>query len=133
MVHEALIGAWDRLRAGLRGSAFGLWRQRLKGDLEQWTGKPEEAFLRGGLLAEASAGSLATASSSTTDEMAFIEASDVQRQGGGGRRGSGRRGTRELAARASVALKRDSGSRANSPEAAQTARLMQAKRARRGG
>ncbi|WP_042775865.1 trypsin-like peptidase domain-containing protein [Sinorhizobium fredii] len=57
VVHEALIGAWGRLRGWLlEDRDFGLWRQRLKESLQTWSGDSEDydPLLRGRLLTEAS-------------------------------------------------------------------------------
>lgn len=56
IVHEALIGGWDRLRQWLEADrAFRIWQERLRAALHQWesSNKDEGALLRGGLLAEA--------------------------------------------------------------------------------
>jgi hypothetical protein len=76
VAHEALIGAWGRLRGWLdENRLFGLWRQRLKVDLERWSGKPEEAFLRAHVLAEA-VGWLASHREELNErEISFVEAS----------------------------------------------------------
>lgn len=79
VAHEALIGAWDRLKGWLEADrAFGLWRQRLESDLERYAVTPEDALLRGGVLAEA-LGWLASHRDQLTDpERAFVEASEAR-------------------------------------------------------
>lgn len=76
VAHEALIGGWSRLRDWLVAyRLFGLWRQRLGANLGQWSGAPGEAFLRGGLLAEALGWLASHADQLNARETAFIEAS----------------------------------------------------------
>ena len=56
IVHEALIGGWDRLRQWVEADrAFRTWQERLRAALHQWeaSNKDEGALLRGVLLAEA--------------------------------------------------------------------------------
>ncbi len=78
VAHEVLIGAWERLKAWLDADrAFGLWRQRLKADLERYDAIPEDAYLRGGVLAEATAWLASHRDQLNDQERAFIEASDA--------------------------------------------------------
>ncbi|MGO7165509.1 trypsin-like peptidase domain-containing protein [Rhizobium leguminosarum] len=78
LVHEALIGAWSRLRGWLlEDRDYGLWRQRLNENLQTWTDSSQDAdlLLRGRLLHEAATW-LATPGSELNDsERAFINAS----------------------------------------------------------
>jgi WD40 repeat protein/energy-coupling factor transporter ATP-binding protein EcfA2 len=56
IVHEALIGGWERLRAWIDvDRSFRTWQERLRASLRQWeaSGKDEGALLRGVPLAEA--------------------------------------------------------------------------------
>ncbi|MGW8249010.1 MAG: nSTAND1 domain-containing NTPase, partial [Anaerolineales bacterium] len=56
VVHEALIGNWDRLKSWIdEARAFRTWQERLRAALRQWksSGGDEGALLRGALLAEA--------------------------------------------------------------------------------
>ncbi len=56
IVHEALIGEWDRLQAWLNEDrTFRVWHQRLRATMDQWqlSHRDEEALLRGVLLVEA--------------------------------------------------------------------------------
>jgi hypothetical protein len=76
VVHEALIGAWGRLRTWLEEDrAFGLWRQRLQANLHEWSGASADAFLRGRVLAEAAGWLGSHGDQLNDDERAFIEAS----------------------------------------------------------
>jgi WD40 repeat protein len=56
IVHEALIGGWERLHLWIElDRAFRTWQERLRASLRQWqaSGKDEGALLRGAPLAEA--------------------------------------------------------------------------------
>jgi WD40 repeat protein len=56
IVHEALIGGWERLRLWIElDRSFRIWQERLRASLRQWeaSGKDEGALLRGAPLAEA--------------------------------------------------------------------------------
>ena len=60
-VHEALMGGWGRLRAWMDADReFRSCQERLRAALHQWeaTAKPDDALLRGVLLAEAGRHSL---------------------------------------------------------------------------
>jgi WD40 repeat protein len=56
IVHEALIGGWERLRLWIEvDRSFRTWQERLRASLRQWeaSGRDEGALLRGVPLAEA--------------------------------------------------------------------------------
>jgi WD40 repeat protein/energy-coupling factor transporter ATP-binding protein EcfA2 len=56
IVHEALIGGWERLRLWIElDRNFRTWQERLRASLRQWeaSGRDEGALLRGAPLAEA--------------------------------------------------------------------------------
>ncbi len=56
VIHEALIGNWERLRGWVDADrSFRTWQERLRGRLRQWqsSGGDEGALLRGAPLAEA--------------------------------------------------------------------------------
>jgi WD40 repeat protein/energy-coupling factor transporter ATP-binding protein EcfA2 len=56
IVHEALIGGWERLRQWIEvDRSFRTWQERLRASLRQWeaSGRDEGALLRGVPLAEA--------------------------------------------------------------------------------
>ncbi|WP_373503862.1 trypsin-like peptidase domain-containing protein [Aestuariivirga sp.] len=76
VVHEALIGSWQRLRDWIaEDRLFKLWQQRLKVDLERWSDKPEDALLQGRVLAEAAGWLSSHRDELNAREVAFIEAS----------------------------------------------------------
>ncbi|MEP3083326.1 MAG: PQQ-binding-like beta-propeller repeat protein [Sedimentitalea sp.] len=76
VIHEALIRAWPRLRDWLNEDReFGLWRQRLKGDVARWNGTNQDALLRGELLAEAETRMTSHKDDLNDAERDFIDAS----------------------------------------------------------
>ena len=76
VVHEALIGAWHRLRGWIdEDRLFKLWQQRLTVDLKRWSGKPEDAVLHGRVLAEATSWLASHRHELNASEVGFIEAS----------------------------------------------------------
>ncbi|HGG60591.1 MAG TPA: hypothetical protein ENK26_11880, partial [Gammaproteobacteria bacterium] len=80
VAHEALIRAWPRLRGWLdEDREFGLWRQRLQGDIERWNDKNQDALLRGDLLAEAAAWRKSKGDDLNVAEQEFIKASLAQK------------------------------------------------------
>lgn len=77
-VHEALIGGWERLRAWLDADRkYRSCQERLRAALHQWeaTAKPDDALLRGVLLAEGEEALAERSEDLSEQEEAFIKAS----------------------------------------------------------
>jgi WD40 repeat protein len=77
VVHEALIGAWGRLRGWLiEDRDFGVWRQRLNEHLGSWSASPDDdLLLRGRVLAEALSWRESRGDDLNAQERAFVKAS----------------------------------------------------------
>lgn len=81
IAHEALIQAWPTLRAWLdEDRKFGLWRQRLRHDVERWGGTNDDALLRGALLADAEGWRRTRAEDLNGAELAYIDAGITKRE-----------------------------------------------------
>ncbi|MGW8249009.1 MAG: nSTAND1 domain-containing NTPase [Anaerolineales bacterium] len=77
VVHEALIGNWDRLRSWIEAErTFRVWQEGLRVAIRQWeaTAKDEGALLRGAPLAEAEAWKGTHAAELSAAELNFIDA-----------------------------------------------------------
>jgi WD40 repeat protein len=82
IVHEALIGGWERLRLWIElDRSFRTWQERLRASLRQWqtTGRDEGALLRGAPLAEAEGWLLSRPVELNSPERSFIEQSRAVR------------------------------------------------------
>jgi WD40 repeat protein len=78
IVHEALIGGWERLRLWIElDRSFRTWQERLRASLRQWqtTSRDEGALLRGAPLAEAEGWLLSRPVELNSAERSFIEQS----------------------------------------------------------
>ena len=78
IVHEALIGGWDRLRQWVEADrAFRTWQERLRGALHQWeaSNKDAGALLRGRSLAEAEQWQRERPDDLGRAEQSFVQAS----------------------------------------------------------
>jgi WD40 repeat protein len=78
IVHEALIGGWERLRLWIElDRAFRTWQERLRVAMRQWqtNGRDESALLRGAPLAEAEGWLLSRLAELNSAERSFIEQS----------------------------------------------------------
>jgi hypothetical protein len=83
VVHEALIGGWDRLRAWLgEDSEFRTWQERLRENLREWQASERDAggLLRGALLATAEEWRHKREADLSAAEQEFIAASLRARQ-----------------------------------------------------
>jgi WD40 repeat protein/DNA-binding SARP family transcriptional activator len=80
VVHEALIGSWDRYQEWLlEDRAFRTWQERLRAALRQWqvSDEDEGALLRGGPLAEAESWQEEYGDRLSPAEREYIRASQV--------------------------------------------------------
>jgi WD40 repeat protein len=78
LVHEALIGNWDRLQDWIdEDRAFRIWQENLRDSIRQWetTNRDEGAHLRGVPLAEAESWSAERGGDLSPSELEFIQAS----------------------------------------------------------
>jgi WD40 repeat protein/energy-coupling factor transporter ATP-binding protein EcfA2 len=78
IVHEALIGGWERLNLWIElDRNFRTWQERLRASLRQWeaSGKDEGALLRGVPLAEAEGWLVSRAVELSPAERVFIQIS----------------------------------------------------------
>jgi WD40 repeat protein len=82
LVHEALIGGWQRLREWMEGDrSFRTWQESIRVALRQWedSDRDEGALLRGAPLTQAETWMTERAGSLSAAENAFIQASlDLQ-------------------------------------------------------
>ncbi len=77
IVHEALIGNWERLRSWIEAErAFRTWQEGLRSAMRRWeaTGEDEGALLRGAPLAEAEGWRGSHTASLSETELEFINA-----------------------------------------------------------
>jgi hypothetical protein len=82
IVHEALIGGWERLRLWIElDRAFRTWQERLRVAMRQWqtSGRDEGALLRGAPLAEAEGWLHSRPIDLNSSERSFIEQSRAVR------------------------------------------------------
>ncbi len=78
VVHEALIGGWERLRLWMEADRhFRTWQEQLRAVINTWekSTQDEGALLRGALLVEAEAWMEKQADAISSAEKAFIQAS----------------------------------------------------------
>jgi WD40 repeat protein len=78
IVHEALIGGWERLRLWIEvDRSFRIWQERLRASLRQWEAsrRDEGALLRGVPLAEAEGWLQSRPVELSPDERVFIQLS----------------------------------------------------------
>ncbi len=83
VVHEALIGSWERLRSWIEADrAFRIWQEGLRNTIHQWeaSGGDEGALLRGAPLGEAESWLETHAEVLGIVELDFIQASIDLRQ-----------------------------------------------------
>lgn len=82
VIHEALIGNWDRLRAWIDADRdFRAWQERTRSRAVDWqtAGREESELLRGAALAEAEERLAQRGGDLGTDERELIEASIAER------------------------------------------------------